>query len=408
MMTPASFKSLLLAAACALAAHAAPLAQSGRRPPQLAPLPAPAPEPTPSTARAPIDTTNFEKVKLVVSRGVEDFVRDLNEQGRLGYRLEQSVSYGERYELRKYAAVLSLDPGHAYEYAYDRMPDSMLYGQPLDYYARRGYSLVESYAVAECPPVHYSPDSNDPSNPDNWPVMKMLSTVKTNAFLFMRRDGVAEQTREYRLYTGQVGWGENLRETIQAALDDAPPGSRPVRLLFTGPGLLSFGVSLVLERDLRETDPARVEYQVFKETRDMLKEINRRAAGGARYVAGGRINDFKVALLARGAPAASDYTLLDDHKTPKGFDKLVAAGYTYQGMMGGDLSCDSAELVSQKLVFAREAAGPARQYKILSLPEPKPGKPPAAAFSELQRLAGEGFRVRDLFYSYGLKVILEN
>ena len=61
-------------------------------------------------------------------------------------------------------------------------------------------------------------------------------------------------------------------------------------------------------------------------------------------------------------------------------------------------------MVSQKLVFARAA----RRYKLLGLPESEAGKPPSAALSELQRLAGEGFRVRESFYSYGLRVILEN
>jgi hypothetical protein len=237
--------------------------------------------------------------------------------------------------------------------------------------------------------------------------MKMLSTEKSNAFLFVRRDGAAEQTSEYKLLTGRVGLGENLQETIQAAIDKAPPGFRPVRLLFAGPGLLGSGVSVVLERDLGEIAPAKVKYQVVKETRDLVKEITQLAAEGAGYVGGGRNGAFKVALLARRAPGTSDYTFLDDNKAAKGFDKLVAAGYSYQGMMEGDLKCGSDEMVSQKLVFARDAAGATRRYKILSLPEPKPGKPSSAALSELQRLAGEDFQIRDIFYAYGLHVILE-
>lgn len=403
MFTFQRLKALLLLAASLLILQSSAAAQSGRKPPRLAPMPTPTLAPTPES----IDTKNFEKVKLIVSRGLDDFIRDLNEQGRLGYRVEKSVGYGDTGERRKYAAVLRLDPGHRYEYAHDRMPGNEVYGHPLNYHARRGYSLVETYAVAQCPPVKYSADSSDPYDPDNSPIMKMLLTVKSNVFLFMRRDGAAEQTRDYSLFTGQVGLGGNLQETIQTAIDEAPPGFRPVRLLFAGSGLLGSGVSVVLERDLGEIAPSKVEYQVVKETRDLVKEITQLATDGAGYVGGGRNGAFKVALLARRAQGTSDYTFLDDNKAAKGFDKLVAAGYTYQGMMGGDLKCGDDELVSQKLVFARDAAGQTRRYKILSLPEPKPGKPSSAALSELQRLAGEGFQVRDIFYAYGLHVILE-
>lgn len=403
MFTFQNLKALLLFTASLLALQSSAAAQSGRRPPRLAPPPAPTPAPTPQT----IDTTNFEKVKLIVSRGLDDFVRDLNEQGRLGYRVEKSVGYGDTGERRKYAALLRLDPGHTYEYVHDRLPSEELYGHPLNYRARQGYNFVEAYTVAQCPPVNYSADSSDPSDPSNSPIMKMLNTMRRNVFLFMRRDGDAEQTREYKLLRGRVGLGENLQETIQAPLDEAPPGFRPVRFLFAGPGMIGSGVSVVLERDLGELAPAKVEYQVVKEARDLVKEITRLAAEGAGYVSGGRNGPFKAALLARRAAGTSDYTFLDDNKAAKRFDKLVAAGYSYQGMMGGDVECGSDELVSQKLVFAREAAGATRRYKILSLPEPQRGKPSSAALTELQRLAGEGFQIREVFYAYGLHVILE-
>jgi hypothetical protein len=406
MFASRTLKALLLLAASLPALQPSAAAQSGRNPPGPAPTPAPTPASTPAPTPTQVfpDTTNFERVKLLVSRGLDDFVRDLNEQGRLGYRVEKSVGYGEQGGGRKYAAVLRLDPGHWYEYAHDRMPDEELYGHPLDYHARRGYQLVEAYAVARCPPEK---SGYDPDDPDTWPVIKGLSTVKSSAFLFMRRDGAAQQTREYKLFAGRVGWGENLQETVQAAIDGAPPGFRPVRLLFSGPGLASSGVSVVLERDLSEPAPPKVKYQVVKETKDLLKEINQLAAEGARYVGGGRIEGFKVVLLAERAEVVGDYTFLEDDKAAKGFDKLVAAGYSYQGLMAGDLKCGDDEMVSQKLVFAREADAAARRHKILSLPEPKPGKPPSAALSELRRLAAEGFQVRDIFHAYGLHVILE-
>jgi hypothetical protein len=339
----------------------------------------------------------------------------LNLLGRLGYRLEKSLSYGgagagDTYAHRKYAAVLRLDPGHRYEYESDRLPDNSLYGHPLNYWARRGYNLVETFAETQCPPEKIGYDPNEPDTP---PWMKMIETRKTNVFLFMRRDGAAAQTREYKLLTGHLGWGSSFEE-LQAALDAAPPGFRPVRLLFSKLdwSFTIFSVSVVVESDLSETDPAKVTYRVVREGKNFEKEVNKLAAGGESYVVGGRIyimggDSVKLAVLARRAPGAGAYTFLDDEKHAKEFDRLVAAGHSYQGLMSGDLPCDAYEVAGQKLVFARDASGASRQYKILSLPEPKKGRPPAPALSELQRLAGENFQVRDIFYDRELHVIME-
>ncbi|HEV2761706.1 MAG TPA: hypothetical protein VGV38_01830 [Pyrinomonadaceae bacterium] len=403
MFTSRHLKSLLLLAASLLALQPSAAAQSGRQqPPPLSPVPPEQPAPAPT----PAGTTNFEGFRLVVSRGPDAFVRDLNEQGRLGYRVEKSVGYGNNTDGWTYAGLLRHEPGHTYEYAYDPLPDNLLYGHPLDYRGRQGYQLAGAYATVKCQPKQYG---GDPEFERTEEILRtMFGTVRGNGFLFMRRAGaVAGTTRSYKLYRGTIGLGENLRETVQAAIEEAPPGFRPVRFLFAGNGTLGSELSVVLERDHGEAAPEGVRYRLVKGKRDLVKELNRLAAGGARYVAGGRIGPWKVALVAEGWPGASAYTFLDDHKAAKRFDQMVAAGYSYQGLMGGDPQCDFAELVSQKLVLAREAGGPSRRYKHLSLPEPRAGKPPTAALAELQRLTGEGFRVRELFYSYGLHLILE-
>src|SRR3712207_4997161 len=106
MFTLRNLKALLLLTTSLLAIHSSAAAQSGRKPPP----PAPTTAPTLARTRTLTDTTNFEKVKLLISRGLDDFVKDLNEQGRYGYRVEKSVSYGDTDERRKYAALLRLDP----------------------------------------------------------------------------------------------------------------------------------------------------------------------------------------------------------------------------------------------------------------------------------------------------------
>ncbi len=95
----------------------------------------------------------------------------------------------------------------------------------------------------------------------------------------------------------------------------------------------------------------------------------------------------------------------------------MAAGGSYLGLMGGDQNCQAVAPSGtdyQRLVFARGAnRAAAGEYKVLEISDRGPdrkkttGLLPDASVSELQRLAAEGFRVRDLFYHHGLYAILE-
>lgn len=408
MFTSRNFKALLLLAASLLLFHPHARAQSGRKSP-----PPPQTLPGMQPAAPPIDYTHFDKVKVVVSEGVYNFVEALNEQGRLGYRLEKTVSFGDPNNRRKYAAVLRLDPGHSYEYASDSMPEEMQrFGDPLNYNARRGYSLAHAYPRTQCRTVDTDPyPSNYPDSTS--PRQELRPVQRGNDLLFMRRDASAGQAKEYRVFTGNFTLDGGQKEELQAALDAAPPGFRPVRLLFSGAGPDTFNLTVVAERNLDETAPPKVEYRLVKEVFGFEETVNRLAAAGARYVDGGRIQFVKIALLERQAGGANAYTFIDDSGDQRRVDREVAAGNSYAGLLLGDLKCDSdSRLFLQKLVFARDAGGgPAREYKILKLADQKLAKLngllPAGAVSELRRLHAEGFRVRDLFYSYGLYAILE-
>lgn len=80
MFTPGDLKALHLLSASLLSSHAHAGAQSGRKPPP----PATAPGMRPAPAPTPVDYTRYEKVRVLVSRGPDNFVRDLNGQGTPG------------------------------------------------------------------------------------------------------------------------------------------------------------------------------------------------------------------------------------------------------------------------------------------------------------------------------------
>jgi hypothetical protein len=411
MFTSRNFKALLLLAASLLFLHSDAAAQSGRK--SRSPGTIPGIQSAPTTP--PADSTHYDKVKVVVAHGLEDFVKALNEQGRLGYRLEKTVNYGDPKRSRnaneslRYAAVLHLDPGHSYDYVSDPVWEDSPYSGPLNYYPGRGYGLAHAYAVTQCRLV----DVYDYNAPPESATKQEFQAEKGNVLLFMRRDAADTQTKEYRAFKGRFSLDGGQKQELQAALDAAPPGFRPVRILFSQSGLYIFNVTVVAERDLNEVAPPRVEYQLVKEVFGFEDEVNRLAAAGSRYVGGGRIDSLKFAVLARQAGGATAYTFKDDHQYRKEFPRMVAAGNSYVGLQVGDLTCDSdSALVSQKLVFERDAGGArARAYRVLQLSDHKTAKKPGvlsnSAVNELQHLLGEGFRVRDIFYNYGLYVILE-
>ena len=396
--------TLFLLAACVLALPAQAAAQSGRTPPPPTPTPAPAPGSPPAPTPTP-DHSNMEKVKVIKSDGFRNFVSDLNEQGRAGYRLERSVSYGGRGAEQTFAAVLRLDPGHAYDYDWLSSPNRNLLDLRLNTLAGKGFNFADTYPVTAC-----SDDEAERADDPATVSLERFQFLKGNVFLFARRDGGGAQEREYRFYTSKLGPGKNPKETIQAALDASPPGFRPVRVLFSKTGWVDFRVSVLLERDLREAAPAKVEYEMVKEVRGFEKEVNKLAAGGFRLVAGGRSGMVNFGVLARPASQASEatvYTFLDDKKHAREFDRTVAAGNAYHGLLAGAQSCDDWEVANQKLVFARDASGAKREYKVLDLLERKTGALSAAALGELRRLDAEGFRFRDVFYARGLYAVFE-
>ncbi|MET0650151.1 MAG: hypothetical protein ABW208_26380 [Pyrinomonadaceae bacterium] len=402
MFTSRNFKALILLSASLLFFHPHARAQSGRKPWTPKPLTQPAP--------TPAGSAHYEEVRVVAALGREEFVKALNEQGRLGYRLEKTVGDGGA-DPRSYAAVLRLDPGHTYDYVSDPLSEDPRFGTPLNYYPERGYAFVHAYGAVQCRQVEVF----DPNATPDYSNRQETREERSNVLLFMRRDGANAQTKEYRAFKGRFTLDGGQKKELQAALDAAPPGFRPVHVLFAGDGELIVNVTILAERDLNEAAPPKVEYEMVKEVFGFEDKINSLAAAGSRYVVGGRLGFVKIALLERQAGGATAYTFKDDRQHRKEFPKMLAAGNSYAGLLVGDPRCDSGDGVFlQKFVFARAAGGTSPgEYKILQIPDRGPDKKkltgllPDASVSELRRLLADGFRVRDLFYNLGLYAILE-
>jgi hypothetical protein len=352
-----------------------------------------------STALA--QSAQLEKVKLITSTGIENFVKDLNENGKAGYRLEKSLSYGGEGPTQSYAAVVRLDaPPNKYEYDWMSSPDKKLLEGRLNFQAKQGFNFANAYPLTYCS----SGSSEDPT-----PAATLILRLhKGDAFLLERRNGEAAQTKEYKVFIAKVRLGDSAEKTIQSGLETAASeGFRPVKILFARQGLLDFSVSVMVERDLTNSNAPKTEYRFLKKTSGLPKDMNELAAQGFRFITGRRVGMIGMVLMEKRASDGTTYVFIDEKKYAKEFDKTIALGNSYQAVMIGDLTCGSTEAENERLVFTQNAGGEKREYKIKTIAFTKTGRADQDSLNEFQRLLSEGYQVKDLFYSGGLNVIFE-
>lgn len=352
-----------------------------------------------ATGNALAQSDPLDKVKLITSIGIESFVKDLNENGKLGYRLERSLSYGGEGVTQSYAAVLRLDAPNKYEYDWMSSPDKRLLEGRLNQQAKRGFHFANAYALTYC-----SDPIDEEANPSETLVLRLK---KGDAFLLERRNGETNQSREYKVFIAKVRLGDSAEKNLQAELDAAAPqGFRPVKILFARQGLLDFSVSLLTERNLTDTNAPKTEYRFLKKSSGLPENMNKLATQGFRFVTGRRIGMIGMVLMEKRAADATKYTMIDRKKYAKEFDKTVALGNNYSALMIGDLTCGSTETGNERFVFEQNSSGKLREYKITIIAS-KNGGPDPASLTEFQELLRDGYQIKDLFYSDGLKVIFE-
>jgi hypothetical protein len=249
--------------------------------------------------------------------------------------------------------------------------------------------------------------SEEEANPTS-PESTIFRLHKGDAFLLERKNDNKEQTREYKVFIAKVHLGDSAEKTIQAALDAAvPQGFRPVKILYSKQGLMDFSIAVLVERNLMDDNPAKIEYRFLKKTSGLPKDVNALAAQGFRFITGRRVGLIGLVLMGKRASDATVYTFVDEKKFAIEFDKTVAMGNSYQGIMPGDLFCGSTERENERIVFAQNTGGEKHEYKIYNFSEVKTGNPTADSLADLQRLWAENYQIKDLFYFGGVKVVFE-
>jgi hypothetical protein len=376
-------------------------AQSGKKDVQTAPTPSVNATPARENKTA-LDNEPKEEFQFVLAANLTRYFEELNKFGKLKYRVAKAFNY-DTGGSQKFAAVLKFDPEGPFEYDLLTSPNRRFIESRLNAKAQRGFYVTHLLPVTGCGDADADRDNVE------FPAGDFLFNLwKGDVFLLEKYAARSAQVKEYKVFTGKMNVGKSPTKDLQTALDGAPAGFQPFKVLFNKSGLLDLSISVLLEKDLRDENPEKIQYKFFKDINGFEKEINTNAQNGFQIVAGRRIGLYKLALLAKVPGEAVSYILLDADKYQKEFDKKVVAGNLYKGLFHGDSTCDEIETSGGKLVFAQTSEGsPKYEYKFLRLSEKDFSATADAAGSDLKKYLKDGYRVRDIFYANGVVAILE-
>jgi hypothetical protein len=352
------------------------------------------------------DEKNSEQVEFILAVNFASYINELNKFGKLGFRVEKAFNYGgDLANSQKFAAVLRRDSKETFAYDWLTSPNKDFLESRLNSKAEQGFYVTHILPVTVCSDLV----KNSENDSIKFPVSDaLLRLTKGDIFLLERRVGDSEKQKEYKVFTGEIGPGKSPATDLQKALDSAPAGFQPFKILFNKAGFLDLSVSVLLEKDLKNTNSEKIEYKFFKDVNGFEKEFNSLAKNGFQLIAGRRIGLIKFVLLAKASGDAISYIFLDADKFQREFDKKVAPVDVYKGMFLGDTTCGENEIKGGKLVFAQNSGnGEKRQYKFFKLTEKNKLPTDDTIVSELKKLLAEGFSIRDIFYSDGANVILE-
>lgn len=348
--------------------------------------------PTPLHAQTDVPTQNAKQtIKLVRESGLDGFVKELNESGKKGYRLERSAASGDEGNSQTFAAVLRHDADNTYEYEWFSSPNKNLLESRLNAIARTGFKFANSHAITAC--------NEEDSETDTPTGVLFLKVQKGDAFLMERTNGALKQRREYKVFVGKIGLGKSPSEAIQTALNNMPRGFHPVKISFSKTGMLDLAVLVLLENDLDQSDHPTIDYRFVKEVNGFEKTVNGLAAQGYRILSGRRVGMVKFALMAKDSNVPTTYTFIDKEKYAKQFDLAVSQGYRFETITGGDLDCGSSKAVNEKIVLSQETSAQKYNYAILPVTD--------ASEADINTKIAEGFQPRGLFFHKTLNVILE-
>ncbi len=345
------------------------------------------------------EKSDKETARFVKSGNLSQFVQELNELGKIGYRVEKSFNYGgNASRFQGFAAVLKLEEGNTYEYDWLTSPNKNFLEGRLNNRTEYGFYPVEVYGITACD----NRESAEDKNPDiiDTPLLKLS---KGDVFLLERKNGIKQKLKNYRVFTADLGLGKNPSEKLQTALDQVSAEYVPFKILFNKGGALDFSVSVVVEDDFTKDSGEKTDYKFVKEVRGFEKEVNLLAKNGYRFLTGRRIGLIKYVVMAKNSAAPTSYIFVDQEKYEKETTKPATAIAAYQAKFIGDSDCDSDKSNGDKILFEEKPAktNSSIELKYLKLADTDEEN------KEVKKLLKEGFIIKDGFFENGIVLILE-
>lgn len=359
---------------------------------------------------APVKGDKLSAFKYITGED-ESFFKQLNEAGKLGYKLQIVTRIppdsDKEKGILKLAAILRLKVGDYYEYGWLDPEAAVTYNPD----STVGFDIFESI------PYYFTANDLVPSKSEKRDTDAVFDNVFSsilftygNIFILERSNGGRDQ-RDYELLTSELGYGKTpSQDLLEGIIEKSKDGFRPVSV-YSGKRGLTTNISILAtkEKNAVPNGAARYEYQFVRSVYGIGRKIEQRAAQGFKLVYFGQnilAQNFALMSKENGNKAPFSYLWIDadDDSYPVRIKKAAEQGFVYHSVVWNGV-------IEKKLVFEKSAeTAPKYDYKILNLNPrvarqsgkssralrlPAPQETKAAA----ERLLTEGYIIRDLFYS---------
>ena len=366
-------------------------------------------------------------LKYVFATNIKDFVTELNELGKQGYKIEQitklPLNVNEKFDETKLAGIVSFDQGHKYEYDWFEafIPGEIV--TRINSRAKDGFYFRDRLSVTQgrCEDLSsYSTIKTDTEKLfDN--IVSSLQFSEVSIFFLERKDGLSKSI-DYRVEIGIVTSRDRYPEELLRNIENIGSlGFRPISMSVSKVAN-KYALTVLAEREKLSSNISKVNYRLISGEFGYEKKITASTKDGFELLFAGRFGAVRYALMKNTnlLKPITDYSFLKtfkksfstDLKRINNQDKIA-----FRDLMDEDWTCDSVEAV---LIFQNQTSDKSIKLKYESIKimdelkkstkknlNPKFISPSLEIISNIKEFLNEGYVVRDIFFSNGINLLLE-
>lgn len=372
-----------------------------------------------------------ENYRLLGSQGPVVFVKELNENGELGFRLAKVTAMlndSRSFKDINLVAVLERSPGQSYEYDWFEAYSPLELEQKINDRAKSGFHFKAAIPFAE---NYCGIASSTAVRPDATPIERsealltdVLNRVKVaNAIsyggIFVVERKIGNEMKNYRIAADTVasdtlGLKGTSEELLKHHLDVlVREGFRPVTMMSLRQ-LNRISTVVLLEDDPNKRE---MDFEAVIARSGFEKKVNRLAKNGYELLFSGGNGIEKYALLRKINNVPASYRWVNVH-SKKEFSSQSALAFREGAFQFVSYSIQGCDLLTTHLAFRNVHSTGVRgtETKLLSLHDAAvisnrqkadPLKISDGTKSKFMEVTDQGFKVRDMFYANGVYLIME-